>query len=360
MATKGRLKLRHLLNTQGTFVIALLLIFGVILMAQAILYYWRVRAWHAQRFGADVMDGVTRDVARDFVVFLTITTVVFLAAVVLHRGFAAQVRRLLDQAEAVAGGEPNRNVEVAGPAELQELAGTINRMAEEVRVRDQEACTISHDLRAPLTIIHGHAQLIQRAADRPDLVLRSAEAIISGTRSMNVMIQDLVDAARLESGQLLLQRSPWDLRLFVLDLMERLTGIMEVDRIRVEAREGLPLVMVDGNRLERVLMNLLANALKYSDPGSRVTVTVTEDDGEVVTSVIDQGVGIAPEDLPQLFQRFRRTRRTREDREGLGLGLFISRGLVEAHGGRIWAESEPGKGSTFSFALPVMGEGENG
>ena len=211
---------------------------------------------------------------------------------------------------------------------------------------------VSHDLRSPLTVIHGHAEILQRQADRVDLVRKNADAIVMGAKRMNAMVQDLVDLARFESGQLKLKREPVDLRSFVLDLRERLTGVLEAERIRVEAPEGLPGVSADPNRLERILMNLIGNALKYSDRGSEVTVSLAARNEEVVTAISDRGPGIPPEEMPLLFRQFR-PMRPREPREGLGLGLHIAKTLVEAHGGSIWVERELREGSVFSFALPA-------
>jgi signal transduction histidine kinase len=117
--------------------------------------------------------------------------------------------------------------------------------------------------------------------------------------------------------------------------------------------EHLPLALADGERLERVLGNLIGNALKYSPADATVTVSFERKGAEVVTSVTDLGRGIGPEDLPHLFGRYFRARATQKSHDGLGLGLYISRLIVEAHGGKIWVESEEGKGSTFSFTLPV-------
>ena len=181
----------------------------------------------------------------------------------------------------------------------------------------------------------------------------SVEAVLTSAQRMDAMIQELVDATRLEAGQVHLERRPVALRAFIDDLLRRLAGTLETDRVRVSAPAGLPEVLADPDQLERILTNLLSNALKYSPPGSVVTVTLTRRDDEVVTAVSDQGPGIAPEELPHLFERYYRTEAGRERRESLGLGLYITRKLVEAHGGRIWAESEPGKGSTFDFSLPV-------
>ena len=173
---------------------------------------------------------------------------------------------------------------------------------------------------------------------------------------MNRMIQDLVDAARQEAGLLKLERRPVDLREALLSLIERLATTFDTQRIRVVAPDDLPRVLADADRLERILTNLLSNALKYSPPGSEVTITLERRGGEVVTSIRDRGPGIAPDELPHLFERYYRGPAARAAPEGLGLGLYITRMLVEAHGGHIWAESQVGAGSTFSFSLPIAQE----
>ena len=216
--------------------------------------------------------------------------------------------------------------------------------------------TVSHDLRTPLTVIQGQAQLLERVllAGREDQRLRqAAQGISSGARRMNTMIQDLVDSARLESGQMNLHLTPLDLVPFISGLKETLVGALPIERISIDACETLPRVVADSNRLERVVTNLLSNALKYSDAGSRVTVAISQLRDEVVVSVSDRGPGISEDQIPLLFQRFHRVEGTTGHREGTGLGLYITKAMVEAHGGRIWVESEVGKGSTFSFTLPV-------
>ena len=215
---------------------------------------------------------------------------------------------------------------------------------------------VSHDLRNPLTVIRTRAELLLlrlRSTRAGSEELESAQAILTSAGRMNAMIQELVDATRLEAGQVHLEARPIELPAFIADLVRRLAGALETERIRVSAPAGLPPVLADPDQLERILTNLFSNALKYSPPGSEVTVTLGAREGRIVTAVADQGPGIAPEDLPHLFERYYRTQVGRERGEGLGLGLYITRKLVEAHGGRIWAESEPGKGSTFSFSLPA-------
>lgn len=218
---------------------------------------------------------------------------------------------------------------------------------------------VSHDLRNPLAVAQGHAQLLQRELRRMgqgEQAVRSAEAIVTEIRRMDGMIEELVSAARLEAGQAELERKPMDLRASLADLLARNAGVMDVSRVKNLIPASLDPVLADADRLDRIFVNLLSNALKYSPPDSEVLAKARKANGEVVISVTDHGVGIAPEDLPHIFQRFYRARGPRK-REGLGLGLFITRKLVEAHGGRIWVESQLGKGSTFYFTLPVARAG---
>jgi PAS domain S-box-containing protein len=214
---------------------------------------------------------------------------------------------------------------------------------------------VSHDLRSPLQVIQGQAQYLLRILERSGhdgVEQNSARSIIAGAKRMNAMIQDLVDSAQMEAGQLPLEDQPLDLRAFLIDLLRRNSGVLAVQRVKVEIPENLPHVDADPNRLERIFVNLLSNALKYSAPGTSVLVGATPTDREVTVSVADRGIGINSEDIPRLFQRYARTKRAGRI-EGIGLGLYITRLLVEAHGGRIWVDSTPDEGSTFYFSLPL-------
>ena len=303
---------------------------------------------------------IIRPLLTDVGLVLIVGLISLLVALAIGRSIADPIGSLEEHAVAVGRGELERRVHLAGPVELEDLAAAFNRSAGEIQLRESQreddVHMISHDLRVPLTVIQGQAQLLQRmleqagAGTRPR---RSISAILTGAKRMNAMIEDLVDTARLESGQLRLSLVPIDLRSFLSELTERLSGVIESERIRAELPADLPQVLADPDRLERILTNLLTNALKYSEPGTPVTVAMAARDGQVIITVADRGPGIPPDELPHLFQRFARTREARERREGLGLGLYISRMLVEAHGGRIWAKSEPGKGSSFAFTLPV-------
>ncbi len=215
---------------------------------------------------------------------------------------------------------------------------------------------VSHDLRNPLTVIQGQAQRIERLLAGSELHGRtrsSIDAIVNGTRRMNAMIEDLVESARLEAGQLRMELAPLDLRAFLPAMLQRVADALQTERIHLRIPEQLPAARADANRLERILINLLSNACKYSTPGTPVIVRIAERQGQIVISVADRGTGIRPEQLPRLFLRYSRAGANRRHPDALGLGLFITRKLVEAHGGEIWVESEVGVGSTFSFSLPV-------
>ncbi|MBI2952917.1 MAG: PAS domain S-box protein [Chloroflexi bacterium] len=228
----------------------------------------------------------------------------------------------------------------------------ITVMHELQELREDLMRAVSHDLRNPLGIVLGQAQFIERSAENPDQVRKSTGAVITSARRMEAIIGDLVESAQLEAGEIRPEKRPVDLRGLVLDLLERAKVSMEVGRVKVEIRADLPKLLADPDRLDRIVTNLISNALKYSAPETEVLISAKRIDGEVLTSIADRGIGLAPEDLPHIFERFYEPK-LRPERRGLGLGLFITRKLVEAHGGRIWVESERGRGSTFYFTLPL-------
>ncbi|MBI3181909.1 MAG: PAS domain-containing protein [Myxococcales bacterium] len=228
----------------------------------------------------------------------------------------------------------------------------ISRAKELEREREAFLHAVSHDLRTPLTIILAQAQMAVGPLATPERVEKAAGAISRAGRRMNALIQDLLVSAAIESGQVGLALAKVDLASFIAGLKERLTGAMEVERVRLVSPAGLPNVVADPDRLERILLNLLGNALKYGAPGTEVTVTLSQEGQELWTSITDRGPGIPPEELPRLFSRYYRAKGARERKEGLGLGLYIAKGLVEAQGGRVRVESRLGEGSTFSFSMP--------
>jgi signal transduction histidine kinase len=232
-----------------------------------------------------------------------------------------------------------------------ELHVTIAELRQTKESREDLMRAVSHDLRNPLQIVLLKAQLLGRRGKEGDAVQKGAKAILAAGRRMERMLRDLADSARLEGGALLqLERAPVNVRAFVEEVLDLAQGVFDPARLELAVPDGLPAVLADPDRLDRILVNLVGNALKYSD--GQVAVRAALDGGFVRISVADQGPGIAPTDQERLFQRYYRG--PRHDGEGLGLGLYIVRRLVEAHGGRVEVESAPGKGSTFSFTLPIV------
>lgn len=213
---------------------------------------------------------------------------------------------------------------------------------------------VSHDLRAPLTIIKGYADILQELIGESGnaMLQQSTDAIKGGVRRMDTMIDDLVEVARLEGGQQELELNPVALPGYLSNFLTGNARAIDISRISLDIPSDLPPVLADGIRLERILMNLLTNAEKYSAPATPIIIQARQVEEEIVVSVIDQGRGIHPDDLPHLFNRFYRARGERHP-DSIGLGLHITKLLIEAHGGCLWVESELDKGSTFSFTLPV-------
>ena len=241
-------------------------------------------------------------------------------------------------------------------ARVDELSSLNDSLAEErnraEQFREEYISLISHDLRAPLTIILGQTQFLQLMLEKAGLTGRSVESIVANCRRMNAMIKNLVDSARAAVGQFELSRVPTDLFKLVHDVAASLGMAEHRARIAVEA-PGRPIpVLADPQQIERAIINLLTNALKYSAPDTQVVISIAQQHTEVMLAVTDQGAGIPCEELAHLFERFYRAK-SRKQTEGFGLGLYITRLIVEAHGGRIWVESEVGKGSTFYLTLPL-------
>jgi signal transduction histidine kinase len=222
------------------------------------------------------------------------------------------------------------------------------------RIKEEYVALISHDLRTPLTVILGQATMLQRHIQDWGLeaVAPSIESIRTSARRLSALIHDLVDSSGPGASGMELRPKPTVLAALAREVVATVASPDEQSRIRIEGDGTLSAVNVDAERIKRVIANLLTNALKYSPPGSPVVVRIDRLGGQQVVSVADQGPGIEAADIPHLFEKYFRTAAARGV-EGQGLGLYIARRIVEASGGRIWVESELGRGSTFCFSLPV-------
>jgi two-component system phosphate regulon sensor histidine kinase PhoR len=225
------------------------------------------------------------------------------------------------------------------------------------RMRAEFLSLVSHELRSPLTSILGYAQLLRRqlaTGQTPTELDRRLEVIVEQGKRVNALVEDLLDASRAEVGRLTLQMEPVDLAGLVRKTVDDSRVTAPRHLFRVDLPDELPAVRADPGRIEQVLRNLLSNAVKFSNPGTTVTVRVRPQPGRLLVSVSDEGVGISREDMETLFLPFHRVRRVGgREVKGVGLGLFISRSIVEAHGGDMWVHSQLGQGSTFYFTLPL-------
>jgi PAS domain S-box-containing protein len=215
--------------------------------------------------------------------------------------------------------------------------------------------TVSHELRTPLTLVHGFAELLALRENMTPQRQRSAAAeILEASRRLGRLIDDLLSVSHMESGRLVIDPRPIDLACVVERVLSPFRAMAARHVLRAKLPAALPLVRGDPDKVEQVLTNLVGNAIKYSPDGGEVLVSVEHDTEFVQVNVRDQGIGMSPREMSQLFEKFYRVDRDEVRRAGgTGLGLYITKRLVEMHGGGIWAESWPGTGSVFSFTLPL-------
>ena len=219
--------------------------------------------------------------------------------------------------------------------------------------------TVAHEIRDPMASAIGFAQMLLTKGDRMTGEERreALEAIVKSGRRLVQLLDDILDVSRLESGATPLDVQPVDLNEIVTQVLEELRGRRAGLKVEFEPSDKTS-VDADRDRMHQVIANLLSNALKFSEDDAPIAVTVSHQGDEGVVAVRDEGIGIAPQDVSKLFGPFARLTRpgSTDETPGSGLGLYISKRIVDAHQGRIWVDSEPGKGSTFFVALPLSGD----
>jgi signal transduction histidine kinase len=286
--------------------------------------------------------------------------VAILVSLFLSRGITAPVRALTDASRDIADGQYSKRVVSNSPDELGELAHSFNQMAEKLEqvetMRRQLIGDVSHELRTPLTAIKGSMEgLIDGILPA---VPETYQQIHQEADRLARLVDDLQELSRVEAGATPLDLRPVSISLIVQQIVEQLAQQANDRKIELcqNVPADLPTVLTDPDRITQVLTNLVGNALQYTPAGGRVDVAAVRNGAEVLVSVADTGIGIPAEHLPHLFTRFYRVdkSRSRQAGGGSGIGLTIARHIIEAHGGRIWAESAgAGKGSTFIFSLKI-------
>ena len=285
-------------------------------------------------------------------------------AAYLRRSVVRPVQAVAGASRELAGGDMGVRVPVASDDEIGELGRAFNAMADDLAARTRElersnreleqfAWITSHDLQAPLTTIAMYAQLLeQRHAGQLNGGRELVDGIAVATARAKVLIRDLLEYSRAGRGQLHGEVHPG--RDIVAAALEQLAGPLDAAGARVDVTD-LPLVFADAPKLRQVFQNLIGNAIKFTDGDPVVTVSAETRGDCVEFAVRDNGIGMDPQQAERIFQPFHRLH-GEDDYPGTGIGLAICARIIERHGGRIWAESSPGAGSTFRFTLPTAVE----
>jgi len=290
----------------------------------------------------------------------------------LSASITESIRRVVAGAEAIADGDLGARAVVSGNDELAELAAAFNRMAaqlQEADARQKELETlrrdligwVSHDLRTPLASMRVMIEaLADGVVDRPEMVQRYLRTIQGDINNLSALIDDLFELAQIDAGGLKLEVAPHSLRDLISDTLESMRALARQKGVQLSgnvAQEVDPVVMAP-EKISRVLTNLISNAVRHTPAEGSIVVEAWREfgpetpKGRVRVDVRDTGEGITSTDLPYIFERFYRGEKSRSRATGgTGLGLAIARGIIEAHSGQLWVESQIGKGSTFSFTL---------
>jgi two-component system OmpR family sensor kinase/two-component system sensor histidine kinase BaeS len=285
-------------------------------------------------------------------VILALLAVAFVAGRAVRR-MAAPIGEVMEAADRVAGGDYGTRVQVRGPGEVGRLASSFNQMTERLQANEAQRrallADVAHELRTPLSVIRGNVEGML------DGVYPADEAhlgpVLEETAVMARLLDDLQTLSTAEAGVLRLHRERVDPAALAEDAAAAFRARAERAGVRLDWRGSpVPEVEVDPVRIGEVLANLLTNAIRHTPRGGSVQVVVEPVPGGVAIAVTDTGRGIDPRELPYVFDRFVKS----ADSGGAGLGLAIARSLVEAHGGRITAESVPGQGTTMRFVLPAV------
>jgi len=285
----------------------------------------------------------------------------------VSRRITSPILNIASTAKAIKEGDVHQRVQVASKDEIGDLGKAINDMAEKLgndilrlkkleSIRSEFLANVSHELRTPIFSIQGFLEtLLDGAVDDPTVNRDFLDKAHRHAGRLNALLNDLIEISRIESGEMKMSFRYFSIGEFLRGVIEEMRGQAEKKNLSLSLSPGIPAdekVYGDRDRLKQVMVNLIDNAIKYTEPGGSVVCAVRRDGDRSVVQVQDTGCGIPSEHLPRIFERFYRVDRDRSrDVGGTGLGLAIVKHIVEAHGGTITVESSVGKGSTFAFTL---------
>ncbi|MCD7771349.1 MAG: HAMP domain-containing histidine kinase [Oscillospiraceae bacterium] len=306
------------------------------------------------------IDLIDRQIFRIGVVLtvslLAIILLMLFAGLSFVRSIVVPVRQMCDISKKYAVGDFRERIDPKTSDEIGELAESINYMATELensdKVKNEFISSVSHELRTPLTAIKGWSETALEMSDDPETIQKAMKVITGETERLSDMVEELLDFSRIEDGRFTLNRETCDI---LAELGEAVLIYGERAKslgIKLEyfEPEMLPFVYGDRARLRQVFINIIDNAVKYTNQGGTVSVEAFEKNKEIVVLISDTGVGIAPQDLPKVKTKFYKANHTRR---GSGIGLAVANEIVEMHGGNLTINSELGKGTTVQITLPI-------
>lgn len=294
------------------------------------------------------------------VILLAIILLILVSGLYFVRSIVVPVRRMCETARSYAEGDFRERIEKTSDDEIGELADAINYMATELensdKMKNEFISSVSHELRTPLTAIKGWSETALQMPDDPETVGKAMRVITGETERLSDMVEELLDFSRIQDGRFTLQFETCDILAELGEAVLIYTERAKALGIELEYYEPemLPFVHGDRARLRQVFINIIDNAVKYSNQGGKVSVEAYEDKGDIVVLVSDTGVGISAEDLPKVKTKFYKANQTRR---GSGIGLAVADEIVNMHGGSLIVNSKLGTGTTVMITLPGIQSG---
>lgn len=286
-----------------------------------------------------------------------ILLVVALTGVYFVKSICVPLARIGGTAKKLAKGDFSERIPVTSHDEIGQLSRAFNEMADELenseQIKNDFISSVSHELRTPLTAIKGWSETLESGYD-PESFQKGMKVITGETKRLEEMVEDLLDFSRIQSGHFSLQMTTLDVIAELEDALLIYIDKSKKENIRLSYNEPefMCAVVGDKNRLRQVFINIIDNALKYTEPGGAIEIVAEKNDSAVIVSVSDTGAGIAPEDLPKVKTKFYKANKTKH---GSGIGLAVADEIVTRHGGTLDIESELGKGTTVTIILPLKG-----
>lgn len=285
---------------------------------------------------------------------------VMVVSLLVTRSITHPIAMLKAKTREIARGHFDSRLKLSSPPEVADLASAFNFMCERLkdldRMKSEFFSSMSHELRTPMTSIKEGTGLLLEGAGGPVTEKQKKLLTILAEESARLidLVNSLLDLSKMEAGMMTYHFERGSLEPLIRRATIEMAPLVEAKKIHLETKIGepLPAVRMDGDRMLQALRNLIGNAVKFTPEGGRISVRAQSTDSKLEVSVMDTGVGVAAENLPAIFDKYHQASSGADRMQGTGLGLAIVKHIITSHGGKVWAESEPGKGSTFTFLLP--------